>query len=65
MPQQRMSLFYNAQCCGIAAEYQRYNYAGLPSYIVPADHRFFFRSRSRGSGTSRPSAAASAEYLVT
>lgn len=54
MLQQRMSLFYNAQCCGIAAEYQRYNYAGLPSYIVPADHRFFLSFTLAGLGNFSP-----------
>src|SRR5205823_2076789 len=38
--QQRISGFYNAQCCGIALEYQRYNYGNV-SYVVPSDHRFF------------------------
>ena len=27
--QQRISAFYNAQCCGLAFEYQRYNFAGV------------------------------------
>mgnify|MGYP003326487724 CR=1 FL=1 len=52
--QQRTSAFYNAQCCGIAAEYQRYNYSGLPSYIVPADHRFFLSFTLAGLGNFSP-----------
>ncbi|MFN7915992.1 MAG: LptA/OstA family protein [Vicinamibacterales bacterium] len=54
MLQQRISGFYNAQCCGIAVEYQRYNYAGLPSYIVPADHRFFMSFTLAGLGNFSP-----------
>jgi hypothetical protein len=54
MLQQRTSIFYNAQCCGIAAEYQRYNYSGLPSYIVPADHRFFLSFTLAGLGNFSP-----------
>jgi LPS-assembly protein len=52
--QQRISGFYNAQCCGIAFEYQRYNYSGLPSYIVPADHRFFLSFTLAGLGNFSP-----------
>ena len=52
--QQRISGFYNAQCCGIALEYQRYNFAGLPSYIVPADHRFFLSFTLAGLGNFSP-----------
>src|SRR4029079_12532623 len=29
MLQQRMSGYYNAQCCGLAFEYQNYNYSGI------------------------------------
>jgi len=54
MLQQRISGFYNAQCCGLAVEYQRYNYAGLPSYIVPADHRFFMSFTLAGLGNFSP-----------
>jgi LPS-assembly protein len=54
MLQQRMSAFYNAQCCGIAFEYQRYNFAGLPAFIVPADHRFFLSFTLAGLGNFSP-----------
>ena len=54
MLQQRISGFYNAQCCGVAVEYQRYNYSGLPSYIVPADHRFFMSFTLAGLGNFSP-----------
>ncbi|MEQ1912992.1 MAG: hypothetical protein ABMA15_29520, partial [Vicinamibacterales bacterium] len=54
MLQQRISGFYNAQCCGIAAEYQTYNYGGLSSYLVPADHRFFLSFTLAGLGNFSP-----------
>ncbi|MGC4086061.1 MAG: LptA/OstA family protein [Vicinamibacterales bacterium] len=54
MLQQRISGFYNAQCCGIAIDDQRYNYSGLPSYIVPADHRFFMSFTLAGLGNFSP-----------
>jgi len=53
MIQQRTSAFYNAQCCGIAFEYQRYNYGGL-SYVVPSDHRFFLSFTLAGLGNFSP-----------
>ena len=53
MTQQRISAFYNAQCCGIAFEYQTYNYAGLNS-IYPADHRFFLSFSLAGLGNFSP-----------
>ena len=52
--QERISGFYNAQCCGIAFEYQRYNFAGLPTYAVPADHRFFLSFTLAGLGNFSP-----------
>jgi LPS-assembly protein len=52
--QQRMSAFYNAQCCGIAFEYQRYNFAGVPSFVVPSDHRFFLSFTLAGLGNFSP-----------
>jgi hypothetical protein len=54
MLQSRISGFYNAQCCGIAFEYQRYNFAGLPQYLVPADHRFFLSFTLAGLGNFSP-----------
>lgn len=54
MLQQRMSGFYNAQCCGIAFEYQRYNFAGIPSFVVPSDHRFFLSFTLAGLGNFSP-----------
>ena len=53
MLQQRMSGFYNAQCCGIAIEYQTYNFGGL-NVPVPADHRFFMSFTLAGLGNFSP-----------
>jgi LPS-assembly protein len=52
MLQQRLTGFYNAQCCGIAFEYQVYNFA--PGAIVPADHRFFLSFTLAGLGNFSP-----------
>ncbi|HUR34341.1 MAG TPA: hypothetical protein VM032_11145 [Vicinamibacterales bacterium] len=54
MLQQKISGFYNAQCCGIAFEYQTYSYAGLPQYIYPSDHRFFLSFTLAGLGNFSP-----------
>jgi|RhiMetdeSRZDD1v2_1073273.scaffolds.fasta_scaffold15611_3 LPS-assembly protein len=55
MTNQRMSGFYNAQCCGIAFEYQIYNY-GANSYFtaVPQDRRFFMSFTLAGLGNFSP-----------
>jgi LPS-assembly protein len=52
--QQRVSAFYNAQCCGIAMEYQQYNYAGFGTFVIPADHRFFLSFTLAGLGNFSP-----------
>jgi len=49
--QQRMSAFYNAQCCGLAFEYQTYDFG---SSFVPADHRFFLSFTLAGLGNFSP-----------
>lgn len=54
MLQERISGYYNAQCCGIAFEYQTYNFAGLPNYSVPSDHRFFLSFTLAGLGNFSP-----------
>ncbi|MGH9141937.1 MAG: LPS-assembly protein LptD, partial [Vicinamibacterales bacterium] len=54
MQQERMSLFYNAQCCGIALEYQTYNYGPFSSSPIPADHRFFMSFTLAGLGNFSP-----------
>ncbi len=52
--QQRMSAFYNAQCCGIALEYQRFNLAGVSGTALLADHRFFLSFTLAGLGNFSP-----------
>jgi LPS-assembly protein len=52
--QQRISGFYNAQCCGLAFEYQQYNFQGISSLAVPSDHRFFFSFTLAGLGNFSP-----------
>jgi LPS-assembly protein len=56
MLQQRISGFYNAQCCGIAFEYQSYNFGGINPQLVPvaADHRFFLSFTLAGLGNFSP-----------
>jgi hypothetical protein len=53
MLQQRITAFYNAQCCGVAFEYQAYHfiYTGAP---IPADHRFFMSFTLAGLGNFSP-----------
>jgi hypothetical protein len=52
--QQRISAFYNAQCCGIAFEFQRYNFPDVPSFVVASDHRFFLSFTLAGLGNFSP-----------
>jgi LPS-assembly protein len=52
MTQQRMNGYYNAQCCGIAVEYQRFNYASTSG--VPGDNRFFMSFTLAGLGNFSP-----------
>ncbi|HUK32379.1 MAG TPA: hypothetical protein VLV86_00625, partial [Vicinamibacterales bacterium] len=55
MLQQRVSGFYNSQCCGVAFEYQTFNYGGITAGIpVPADHRFFLSFTLAGLGNFSP-----------
>ena len=54
MLQQRTSLFYNAQCCGIAFEYQTYHLPGVSSRALPSDHRFFLSFTLAGLGNFSP-----------
>ena len=50
--QQRILAYYNAQCCGVAAEYQMFNFRGLGSRApVPVDHRFSITFTLAGVGT--------------
>jgi LPS-assembly protein len=50
--QQRINGFYNAQCCGIAFEYQRFNYPSAST--VPPDNRFFMSFTLAGLGNFSP-----------
>ena len=55
MLQQRVSGYYNAQCCGLAVEYQSYNFSGIGSNVpIPADHRFFLSFTLAGLGNFSP-----------
>jgi LPS-assembly protein len=55
MTNQRMTGFYNAQCCGLALEYQTYNYVGSSiNSPIPSDHRFFMSFTLAGLGNFSP-----------
>lgn len=50
--QQRVVMYYNAQCCGIAAEYQTYNFGTTSSSgLLPQDRRFNLSFTLAGIGT--------------
>ncbi len=49
--QQRMTGFYNTQCCGIAAEYQTFNYPRFSRFVIPQDRRFNISFTLAGIGT--------------
>ena len=50
--QQRLTAYYNSQCCGIAAEYQTYNYgASFVARGLTQDHRFNLSFTLAGVGT--------------
>ncbi|HYM26329.1 MAG TPA: LPS assembly protein LptD, partial [Vicinamibacterales bacterium] len=52
--QQQVSGFYNAQCCGLAFQYQQYNFPSSPLFPVPSDHRFFLTFTLAGLGNFSP-----------
>ncbi len=55
MLQQRISGFYNAQCCGLAFEYQTFSFGGISAFAaVPSDHRFFLSFTLAGLGNFSP-----------
>jgi LPS-assembly protein len=55
MLNQRITGFYNSQCCGIAFDYQTFNYGGVTSsYVIPSDHRFFLSFTLAGLGNFSP-----------
>jgi LPS-assembly protein len=51
MMQRRVTGFYNIQCCGIAVEYQVYDFSGYGSFVVPKDKRFNISLTLAGLGT--------------
>jgi LPS-assembly protein len=52
--QQQISAFYNAQCCGIAFQYQAYNFGNQSTVAVASDHRFFLTFTLAGLGNFSP-----------
>ena len=52
--QQRISAYYNAQCCGLAFEYQAYNFGSNFFAPIPSDHRFFLSFTLAGLGNFSP-----------
>lgn len=54
--QQRLTGYYNAQCCGVAAEFQTYNFGTSLRSIsgVPQDKRFTISVTLAGIGTFSP-----------
>lgn len=54
MLNQRVTGFYNAQCCGLAFEYQTYNFGPGTTFAVPADRRFFMSFTLAGLGNFSP-----------
>ncbi len=50
--QQRMTAYYNSQCCGIAVEYQTFNYEGsFVAHGITQDHRLNVSFTLAGVGT--------------
>ena len=50
--QQRLLVYYNAQCCGVSAEYEVFNFQGLGSRArIPQDRRFHLSFTLAGLGT--------------
>ncbi len=51
--QQRLLMYYNAQCCGVSAEYQSFNFRGLglQRSRIPEDKRFSLTFTLAGLGT--------------
>jgi LPS-assembly protein len=49
--QQRVGLFYNAQCCGIGFEYQSFNFPNATYLVVNQDKRFNITFTLAGIGT--------------
>ena len=50
--QQRFTTYFNSQCCGVAIEYQTFNYGGsLAAYGLQQDKRFNLSFTLAGIGT--------------
>jgi hypothetical protein len=50
--QQRFTTYFNSQCCGVAIEYQNFNYgASLSAYGLRQDKRFNLSFTLAGIGT--------------
>ena len=49
--QQRLTGFYNAQCCGFSLDYQKFNYGNIPGLPVPSDRRITFSITLAGIGS--------------
>jgi hypothetical protein len=54
MTQQQISAFYNAQCCGLAFQYQTYNFGVGSASPISSDHRFFLSFTLAGLGNFSP-----------
>jgi len=52
--QQQISTFYNAQCCGLAFQYQAYNYGNGANVAIASDRRFFLTFTLAGLGNFSP-----------
>jgi hypothetical protein len=53
--QQQLTGFYNAQCCGLAFQYQTYNYGTAAAFLpIAADRRFFLSFTLAGLGNFSP-----------
>jgi hypothetical protein len=54
LTQQQITGFYNAQCCGLAFQYQTFDYGTSTIALIPADHRFFLSFTLAGLGNFSP-----------
>ncbi len=52
--QRRIVAYYNAQCCGVTASYQTYNFSGLVSSAIAQDRRFSISISLAGIGSFAP-----------
>jgi hypothetical protein len=54
LTQQNVTGYYNAQCCGLAFQYQTINYPPGLGIPLPSDHRFFLSFTLAGLGNFSP-----------